>query len=84
LDRIKAPRAAGILRHCFILPLVKVKLTDHASGFACPANLPKGAVTEADPDPNESMFIPRCPLRARKLARFIRKTKPFLRKEKIS
>jgi len=56
LDRIKAPRAAGILRHCFILPLVKVKLTDHASGFACPANLQKRSRYRSRPRP-ERIYV---------------------------
>ena len=74
-DQVRARRRQIALPLC--LPLVKVKLTGARPGVLSLRAALFGAIIEAGPDPNESSFFPHRPLRARKLSRFLWKTKLF-------
>ena len=60
-------------------PLVKVEFTELRNSPVVLRRVRQRTFFEAGPVANESSFFPRRPLRARKLLRFIRKTKPFSR-----
>ena len=56
---------------------MKVEFTELRIGPVVLRRVRQRTFFEAGPVVNESSFFPRRPLRARKLLRFIRKTKPF-------